>query len=317
VAITTEPETSPSQKNSLPVIAGGCVAAIIAGYVCSWAGFSQSTTTSVTALALGIPAAVKVRTDSRRGDSTADIARIRQGDLGPPAGLVVVLVAAVIVVLDTAWAEGAGGTLDVAHHVVSARKIETTAASSLMTTLVITESMIMGVSYVLLATYASHYLARRPFLWTATAVGVAFAVRQLVVLAFGPSLTTDLSAATGITLADLLANVTLIYLAILCACLAGAWLGTRDHDPFLTRKLARIESKVTTGTTTRDPHDLDDTGPESATAADSPDDTRSGPDGHQTLDPFIQLAKLTLLRDAGALTTDEFQAKKTEILSRI
>jgi hypothetical protein len=48
-----------------------------------------------------------------------------------------------------------------------------------------------------------------------------------------------------------------------------------------------------------------------------PNDLPSAPDNHRTSDPIKQIEKLAHLRDAGALTEEEFQAKKTEILCRI
>jgi hypothetical protein len=43
----------------------------------------------------------------------------------------------------------------------------------------------------------------------------------------------------------------------------------------------------------------------------------SPPHNLPTRDPFEQIEKLAQLRDTGALTEEEFQAKKTEILGRI
>jgi Short C-terminal domain len=57
--------------------------------------------------------------------------------------------------------------------------------------------------------------------------------------------------------------------------------------------------------------------PKLVTLVSRPDDLPSAPDGHRTSDPIKQIEKLAHLRDTGALTEEEFQAKKTEILSRI
>jgi len=48
-----------------------------------------------------------------------------------------------------------------------------------------------------------------------------------------------------------------------------------------------------------------------------PNDPPPRPDAHPTRDPFEAIEKLARLREAGALTEEEFQAKKSEILGRI
>jgi hypothetical protein len=70
--------------------------------VCKWAGLPDPATTSVTVLALGVPPAVELRIKSRRRDTNVDIARIQRGELRRPVGLVVILLAAAIVLLDSA-----------------------------------------------------------------------------------------------------------------------------------------------------------------------------------------------------------------------
>jgi hypothetical protein len=71
--------------------------------------------------------------------------------------------------------------------------------------------------------------------------------------------------------------------------------GRRHHEKFLTKKLARVERKAAKAAAKRQP----------ATTQ------RGAPD---LLD---QLTKLAGLRDAGVLTEEELQAKKTEILGRM
>jgi Short C-terminal domain len=48
-----------------------------------------------------------------------------------------------------------------------------------------------------------------------------------------------------------------------------------------------------------------------------PSESPSAPDLHPTRDPYEEIEKLAHLRKTGALTEEEFQAKKTEILGRI
>ena len=57
--------------------------------------------------------------------------------------------------------------------------------------------------------------------------------------------------------------------------------------------------------------------PFATNVATQPNGPPSTPYNLPTGDPFKQIGKLAQLRDTGALTEEEFQAKKTEILDRI
>jgi hypothetical protein len=124
------------------------------------------------------------------------------------------------------------------------------------------------------------------------------------------------------------------YLGFLFICLVGAWLGRRYHDEFLAQKLARMQAKAarkaakqhqstlpsqttTTQASAQDSNAPQNSAPELLTLVSQPNDPPSGPDNPRTSDPIKQIEKLARLRDAGALTEEEFQAKKTEILCRI
>jgi hypothetical protein len=48
-----------------------------------------------------------------------------------------------------------------------------------------------------------------------------------------------------------------------------------------------------------------------------PNDAPSAPDTHPTRNPFKDIEELAHLRKTGALTEEEFGAKKAEILDRI
>jgi hypothetical protein len=98
----------------------------------------------------------------------------------------------------------------------------------------------------LVASYASHYFATRPYLWTAIAVGCALAVRELVVLAmWSLSSFKSFVRETYGSLAGILVAEVLAYLGgFLFICMVGAWLGRRYHDAFLAKRLARMEGKA-------------------------------------------------------------------------
>ncbi len=332
--MTTGPAASRLQDNSLLGIGAGLVAVVAAGSVCNLAGFSQATTTSVMALAISVPAAVELQIKSRRRDTNVDIARIHRGELRRPVGLVVMLLAAAILLLDSASGAMMAGISTALNSLVAAGKIDISTAK-MVSPLVGIQPVILGMCLFLVASYASHYFAKRPYLWTATAVGCALAIRELVVLGLGSvsaikSVIKDIAG----SLAGLLVAEVLAYLGILFICMVGAWLGRRYHDEFLTKKLARMEGKAarkaakqhqstpqsqTTATqaSAQDSNAPQNSAPKLMTLMSRPDDLPSAPDNHRTSDPIKQIEKLAHLRDTGALTEEEFQAKKTEILCRI
>jgi hypothetical protein len=336
VAMTTGPSASRLQNNSLLGLGAGLVAVAAAGIVCHWAKFDPTTTTSVTALAIGLPAAVELQIKRRRRDTNVDIARIQRGELHRPVGLVVMLLAAAILLLDTALGYIGAGIPSVLQRLVSAGKIETSTATVVGASLLTIIPIILGMCLFLVASYASHYFLKRPYLWTAIAVGCALAVRELVVLWVGSTSDTFKSffqEAFG-SLAGLLVAVVLINLGYLFICMVGAWLGRRYHDEFLAKKLARMEGKAageaakqqqstlqsqTTATqaSAQDSSAPQNSAPKLVTPVSRPNDLPSAPDNDRTWDSFKQIEKLAHLRDTGALTEEEFQAKKTELLCRI
>jgi hypothetical protein len=334
--MTTGLAASRLQDNSLVGIGAGFVAIVAAGYVCNWAGFSQATTTSVMGLAIAVPAAVELQIKSRRRDTNVDIARMQRGDLRRPVGLMVMLLAAAIILLDTAFGAMIDGVKSVLNHLVSAGKINIRTANVMGYPLVGVQPLILGMCLFLVASYASHYFAKRPYLWTATAVGCALAVRELVVFGLRstsgikPLISNDAyGSLAGLLVAEVVGDV-----GFLIVCMVGAWLGRRYHDAFLAKKMARMESKAareaakqpqstlqsqTTATqaSAQDSNAPQNSAPKLVTLVSQPSDLPSAPDNHRTGDHFKQIEKLAHLRETGALTEEEFQAKKTEILGRI
>jgi hypothetical protein len=328
--MTTGPAASRLQNDSLLGISAGIIAALAAGFVCKWAGLPDQATTAVTVSAGGVPAAVALRIKSLRRDPNVDIARIEHGELRRPVGLVVMLLAAAIILLDTMSGAAMGGIGDFLGDLITAHKIDPNTANVVGGPLQhAVPPIFLGMCLLLVASYASHYFAKRPYLWTATAVGCALAVRELLVFAFRSTRGIKLLIEESFgSLAGLLVSEVLGYLGVLFICMVGVWLGRRYHDAFLAKKLVRIEGKAArqqftpqsqTTTTQASPPDSNapqDSAPKLATFV-SPGALPSAPDGHRISDPIKQIEKLAHLRDAGALTEEEFQAKKTEILCRI
>jgi hypothetical protein len=333
VAMTTEPAASPLQGNSLVGIGGGLVAILVAGYVCNLAGASQATTTGVMGVAIGVPAAVELQIKSRRRDTNVDIVRIQRGELRRPVGLVVMLLAAAIVLLDSGLGAMAGVVSSVLDLLVRAGIIKIEIAKMVGTPLVGIQPVILGMCLFLVASYASHYFAKRPYLWTATAVGCALAVRELVLLGLGStSVLKSFVKETFGSLADMLVAEAVVYLGVLFICLVGAWLGTRYHDEFLAQKLARMEGKAARGaakqhqsslrsqTTATQASAQDSSAPQNSapklvTLVSRPNDSPSAPDtiGHGTSPGGLR--KLAHLRNTGALTRMSSRRRRVRSLA--
>jgi Short C-terminal domain len=136
------------------------------------------------------------------------------------------------------------------------------------------------------ASYASHYLGKHPYRWTVVAAGMAYIIYTIVEATLG----------IGKSLNGWLLVLDFAYpLTMLIASLAGTWYGRRHHDQFLAKKLARLERKAAKQAAKR----------------------QSTLQRFTAQDPFQEIEKLARLRETGALTEEEFQAKKTEILGRI
>jgi hypothetical protein len=255
---------------------------------------------------------------SRRRDKAADIARIQRGELRRPVGLVVVLLAAVVVLLDSA-----AGFVRAEIDDFWIRLPQRTAGAT--QALDIFPLTCLGASLFLVASYASHYFARRPYLWTATAVVCALAIRELVVL----MLFNSTLRKSGPLLSYWLEAEVPAYLDFLPICMVAVWVGRRYHDAFLEKKLARMQGKTAgqhqfishsqitaTQVSAPDSNAAQTYAPKFATFVGSSDQS-SAPDNRRTSDPIKQIERLGHLRDTGVLTQEEFQAKKTEILCRI
>jgi putative oligomerization/nucleic acid binding protein len=94
------------------------------------------------------------------------------------------------------------------------------------------------------------------------------------------------------------------YVLVLIGSLVGVWYGRRHHEKFLAKKLARMERKAAKEAARQQ-------------ASVAPANLPPPPHGVDARDPYTAIEKLAKLRDAGALTEDEFQAKKKELLGRI
>jgi hypothetical protein len=325
--MTTGPTALPLPNSSILGISAGALAAVAAGSLCKWAGLPDPATTTVTVLALSVPPAVELKLKSRHRNTAVEIARLQRGELHRPVGLVVILLAALINLLDSAPGL-------VTLGIATATKGLNGNIAKVLTGFGGGLYFVSGMCLFLATSYASHFLARRPYLWTAIAVGCALLIRELIVML--TMQTTDsfkgfIKEMYGSSTVLLLAEAVGYLSGILFVCMVGVRVGGSYHEAFLAKKLARTKSKAPeqdpstpqsqtsaeTHTLVQGPPAPQDSAPKLATLIGESKDLLSASDGHHTSDPMEQIEKLARLRDMGALTEEEFQAKKTEILVRI
>jgi hypothetical protein len=292
-------ETTATSRFDQKSVIGICTsvgAAVVVGLLCTLIEAPPPVTGTLVAGATGLPAAIEYSVRGRQRNTTDDIARIRQGELRRPVGLVVVMLAAALFLIEMAVS---------VSPVIPGLNYEG---------FVFFSGCIAAAIAFFPSSYASHYLGNHPYRWTVVAVTAVFIGQLLfeflMAQIFVPS--EGMSAAFALWLPLYFPY----YVMVLAGSLAGAWYGRRHHDEFLARKLARLEQKASGAAAPEQPSTVPDDAPAkthqvpNATAAEQPR-ARSGSD------PLEQLGKLGELRDAGVLTDEEFRAKKAEILGRI
>jgi hypothetical protein len=311
--MTSEPAAARFDRSSLIIVGISIGAAVVCGLVCAQLKLLPGVTGTLVSGAGALPAAIEYRLLGRRRNVTDEISRIRHGELRRPVGLVVVMLAAALFVAEV-----------MANAAVGARAL----ASSLPSvTLVALTGLIAAALAFFIAWYASHYLGKHPYRWTVVAVGGVFIIITAANLG---------SFGAGWRFVLYLSSVTFAHSSLMLnASLAGVWCGRHRHDKFLAKKLARLERKAAKAATKRpesnpqsqatgmqasaqDSSAPQDLVPIAVNVATQPNGAPpSPPHNLSTRDPFEQIEKLAHLRETGALTEDEFQAKKTDILGRI
>jgi Short C-terminal domain len=312
--MTSEPAAARFDHSSLIVIGISIGAAVVCGLVCAQLKLLPGVTGTLVSGAGALPAAIEYRLLGRRRNVTDEISRIRQGELRRPVGLVVVMLAAALFLAEV-----------MADAAVGARALATSLPG---VTLVALTGLIAAALAFFISWYASHYLGKHPYRWTVVAVGGVFII--IVAANLG-------SFGAGWRFVLYLSSVTFAHSSlVLNASLAGVWCGRGRHDKFLAKKLARLERKALRKKAAKRPESTPQsqaTGMQaSAQDSSAPQDLvpiavnvatqpngapPSLPHNLPTRDPFEQIEKLAHLRDTGALTEEEFQAKKTQVLGRI
>jgi hypothetical protein len=311
--MTSEPAAARFDQSSLIVTGISIGAAVVCGLVCAQLKLLPGVTGTLVSGAGALPAAIEYRLLGRRRNVADEISRIRQGELRRPVGLVVIMLAAALFLAEVMADAAVGG---------SAFATSLPGVTPVALTGLIGAALAFFISW-----YASHYLGKHPYRWTVVAVGGVFIIIEVANLG---------SFGAGWRFVLYLSSVTFAHSSlVLNASLAGVWCGRRRHDKFLANKLARLERMAATEAAKRPestpqsqatgmqasapdfsaPQDLV---PVAVNVARQPNGAPpSPPHNLPTRDPFEHIEKLAQLRDTGALTEEEFQAKKTEILGRI
>jgi hypothetical protein len=226
-------------KDSLMGIGLGVGLAVVAVLVCTLADAPAAVTGPVTTGAMGIPAAIEYQLAARRRDTAEDAARIRRGKLDRPIGLLVMMFVVVMALALFLVDQGAGYVFDAISARIGASHIELSDSTANVLDVVflgLGPIFAVGACAFFIASYASHYLGKHPYLWTAVAVGCAWVIRVLYVLLIVEDAVKSLIPILLITFIG--------HLILLGFCLAGTWYGRRHHDKFLEKKLARMERKA-------------------------------------------------------------------------
>jgi hypothetical protein len=222
--MSNQPAASPLNEHSLVGIGASLVLAVALGFLFNAIHAPDSVQSSVLAIAVGLPAAIAYRQQGRRRDKTEDAARIAQGELRRPVGLVVAMLAAALLL--------------------------TVLISGSIPTVIIGEStpawLAFGCWFLIgaalgfvMSSYASHYLGKHPYRWTTVAAGIV----TVLWASFGLTVSATSGDGWGTALL-VLVTIFASLLPFVGACVGGAWYGKRHHAKFLQKKLARMKRKA-------------------------------------------------------------------------
>lgn len=295
--MTSHPPPSGPNPQSLSIVAASIVLATALGFLLNAIHAPESVQGSVLAVAVGLPAAVAYRRQSMHRDRAEDAAQIAQGQLRRPIGLVVTLLVSSLVL---AWTLSAQIGLRFFRPAIGSWPAWSLCGFA-----------VAWVLSFLLASYASHYIARHSYRWTAISAGL---VSVVLVLAFVGD--PFVQRAQGMALALKIVVFCVAVVGFVVACLAGTWHGRSHHDEFLKKKLERIEHNAAPRSAVpsqAQTHEVVAAAPFSEQPAASRHMAQH-PSGSDLVGLLSNLAKL---RDDGVLTEIEFQVKKEEILARM
>jgi hypothetical protein len=224
--LTAEPSESRLSGNTFLGIGVSTGAIVLVGGACAAFGLNALITGALTSAAASIPAAIEYRLQAKRRDKNEDTARIQQGVLRRPIGLVIGMFIGALLLIDTVG----GGFMGGLGAFIALAGFDPSAGAIFL--LGFCGALVVGVAIFPLASFTSHYLGKNPYVWIAFAVCVVFLIRLMIV-----------GTVHGLSARSVFSNV-VTYLIYLVACLGGTWFGRKRHDKFLANKLARIQMPV-------------------------------------------------------------------------
>ncbi len=222
--MTTKPSEPRLGGTTFLGIGASTGAVVLVGGVCAAIGVNALITGALTSAAAGIPAAIEYRLQAKRRDKREDSARIQQGELRRPIGLVVGMFIGALLLIDTIGGAFMGGV----GALIGFSGIDLSFGAILL--IGVFGAMVVAVGVFPLASFTSHYLGKHPYMWIAGAVCAVLLIRLMIV-----AVTRGLSVQTFFL-------IVLNYLIYLVACLGGTWSGIKRHDQFLADKLARMQT---------------------------------------------------------------------------
>lgn len=234
--MTTEPATPLDTIKSVPVLLASLGCAVGIAWLWKQQDWYGPAIIAPMTLAIGLPTSIALSISRRRQEKLAAMTHSPADALRRPTAFVVMLFAATIYFLDSTV-----GAIQAALRAVAAGCdvvwgcVAGTAghppprliADTLQELWTFAGFGCLALGLFLASSYASHFLGAHGYLWTAVTVGVALAIRAIVVfVVLGAS--------------DVMIMVALHHLLILLICLAGAWFGRRHHAEFVAHKLRRL-----------------------------------------------------------------------------
>ncbi|MFJ4225223.1 hypothetical protein [Microbacterium sp. NPDC089695] len=202
-------------------------AGIVVTVVFSLLKLPETVTAVAGSATTAIPAVIGLSTGRRRRDRTADLARLRRGELRRPVSLAVVLLGVAILACDS--------LIGVAVATVAGAK----GSAVLLWTgvaLVVAAAFAMSV-------YASHYLGPRPYAMASMAVAGMIAARIFI-------LTITLISLGAADAIPIYLGTLVLHVFTLGGVLLGVWVGRRRQAGFVAAKADRLSTELDDGGTT-------------------------------------------------------------------
>lgn len=207
------------QANQLALVA--VIAAVVVGLLCSFAAVSPEISGTLVSATGAIPAGIGLYRSRKNRDKTADLARLREGELRRPVALVVVFLAVGLL----AWDSLTGAIFGSAAAVTGIEALSWIA---------------MLVTYAgafVMAMYAGHYLGSKPYAMATLAVLGMLAARVVILMV-------TLASIGAPDLIPYYLAAMLLHVLTLGVVLLGVFVGRRRQPRFVAEKAARLDAAL-------------------------------------------------------------------------